>query len=234
MEPSHTRILIVDDDEKMRLLLHDVLSDKGYETLEALDGVEATQVIQSEKPDLVILDIMMPRMNGIEVLRQLRQWSNLPVLVLSARGNLEDKTECLDLGADDYMTKPIEMKELLARVRAVLRRTTGERPLSGQSQFDDGYLRIDFDKREVSIAGREIRLTRLEYVLLQKLVTNADRVMEYDQLLEIVWGAGYQDARDSLHHCVNTLRKKIEPDIDEPRYIINLPKVGYRYYLNNG
>jgi DNA-binding response OmpR family regulator len=147
MEPSHTRILIVDDDDKMRLLLHDVLSDKGYETLEAIDGVEAIQVIQSEKPDLVILDIMMPRMSGFEVLRQLRHWSNLPVLVLSARGNLEDKTECLDLGADDYMTKPIEMKELLARVRAVLRRTAAERPLSGRSQFDDGYLRIDFDKR---------------------------------------------------------------------------------------
>ena len=229
MENRRNRVLIVDDDERIRYLLHSIMSDGGYKPFEAANGAEAIQMMQNEPPNLVILDIIMPGMDGLEVFKALRQWSHIPVIMLSAQSKIEDKTKYLDLGADDYMTKPFAAEEVLSRVRAVLRRTTRDTLLPGSPYFDDGYLRINFAEREVTAAGKEVSLTKLEYALLRELVVNAGRVIDYNQLLETVWGTDYQDARDSLRHCVNTLRKKIEPEAEQPRYIINLPQVGYRY-----
>lgn len=228
MDKDHVSILIVDDDKRMRDLIHTTLSADGYFVQEASGGFEAVRLIRAQLPDLVILDINIMDMDGITVLKNIRSFADVPVIMVTGRNNTEDKMELLNLGADDYVSKPFVAGELLARIRAVLRRTTGKLPVES-SFFDDGYLRVQFDTREVFTSGRQLILTKLEFRLLCELISNI-RVHEYGKLEETFWGKEHIGARDALQHVITSLRKKVEPDPQQPRYIINLPGVGYRYH----
>jgi two-component system KDP operon response regulator KdpE len=227
---QRARILVVDDDEAIIKFLRANLEAEGCETFIARDGTEALQSIERELPDLVILDIMLPKIDGFEVLRRVREWSQIPIVALSARGERSDKIKCLNLGADDYITKPFGVDELIARFRAVLRRTKEEvTPLPAQSHFASGDLTIDFAARRVTVAGNEVRLTQIEYKLLQELTMNSDTVLTYEYLLKKIWGAEYGTEREYLHVYIGSLRAKIETDRKYPDYIINIPGVGYRF-----
>jgi two-component system KDP operon response regulator KdpE len=224
-----TCILVVDDEPGIVRFVRANLEDKGYRVLTAMDGSEALRKIEMELPDLVILDIMMPKMDGFEVCRRLREWSQIPTIMLSARGDETDKVKCLDLGADDYLTKPFGTRELLARVRAVLRRTEATKTVSTQPLFTSGDLRISFAQRQVTVAGKEVKLTPTEYSLLQEFVLNAGKTLTHSYLLDRVWGPEYRDEREYLHVFVHRLRTKLEPDATNPKYIMTVPGVGYRF-----
>ena len=188
-----TRILVVDDELSLIKFLRANLEAKGYEVLAAVDGAEALQTFEMELPDLVILDIMMPKVDGFEVCRRLREWSQIPIIMLSARGDEQDKVKCLDLGADDYITKPFGASELIARVSAVLRRTEKAGIIPTQPSFTSGDLQVNFVKRQVTIAGKEVKLTPTEYSLLQEFVLNAGKVLTHTHLLNNVWGSEYRE-----------------------------------------
>ncbi|MFH1651614.1 MAG: response regulator transcription factor, partial [Chloroflexota bacterium] len=177
----------------------------------------------------VILDIMMPRMDGFEVCRRLREWTEIPIIMLSAKGDENAKVKCLNLGADDYVTKPFGSDELLARVRAVLRRTTATAVSSARPTFSSGNLQISFAERKVTISGKEIRLTPTEFNLLQELVLHAGKVNTHTHLLQKVWGPEYLEEKEYLHEFVRRLRNKLEPDKDNPSYLISVPGVGYQF-----
>ena len=223
------RILIVDDDLAIIKFVRANLKAEDFETLTAMDGVEALETMERELPDLVILDLMMPRVDGFEVLRRLREWSQIPIIVLSARGDATNKVDCLKIGADDYVSKPFGVEELIARVRAVLRRAQAIGALPIQPSFATGDLRINFAKRQVTVAGNEVKLTPTEYALLQELVLNADKVLTHTHLLNKVWGLEYRDEKEYLHVFVPRLRAKLEPDLANPRYIVTMPGVGYQF-----
>jgi two-component system KDP operon response regulator KdpE len=227
-----TRILIVDDDLAIRKFVRANLEARDYETLMAADGAEALQVMEKELPDLVLLDIMMPQMDGFEVCRRLRQWSQVPIIMLSARGDESDKVECLDLGADDYITKPFGIEELLARVRAVLRRTEKVRATPAQPSFTCGNLVINFAERQVSVNDREVRLTPTEYNLLQELALNANKVLTHSILLHKIWGPEYGLEKEYLRVFIGRLRKELESDPENPQYILTIPGVGYQFKTN--
>jgi len=224
-----TRILIVDDELSIIKFLRANLKAENYETLTAMDGAEALQITEMELPDLVILDIMMPKMDGFEVCRRLREWSQIPIIMLSARGDESDKVKCLDLGADDYITKPFGASELIARVKAVLRRTEAAGTIPTQPSFTTGDLEINFAKRQVTVAGEEVKLTATEFSLLQELVLNAGKVLTHTHLLNKVWGLEYREERQYLHVFIRRLRTKLEPDPTNPKYIITVPGVGYQF-----
>jgi len=224
-----TRILVVDDELSIIKFLRANLETKGYEVLAAMDGAEALQTFEMDLPDLVILDIMMPKTDGLEVCRRLREWSQVPIIMLSARGNESDKVKCLDLGADDYITKPFGASELIARVRAVLRRTEAAATIPTQSSFTGGDLQISFAQRRVTIAGKEVKLTPTEYSLLQELVLNAGKVLTHTHLLNKVWGAEYREEREYLHVFVRRLRAKLEPNPTNPKYITTVSGIGYQF-----
>jgi len=226
---SKKRILIVDDELSIIKLLRANLEAKGYEVLAAMDGAEALQTFEMELPDLVILDIMMPKMDGFEVCRRLREWSQIPIIMLSARGDVSDKVKCLDIGADDYITKPFGAGELIARVRAVLRRTEVATTIPTQPSFGCGDIKISFAQRKVTVADKEVKLTPTEYSLLQELVLNAGKVLTHTYLLNKVWGPEYGEEREYLHVFVGRLRAKLEPDPTNPRYIMAVPGVGYQF-----
>ena len=223
------RILIVDDDLAIIKFLRANLKASDYETFTAMDGGEALDVIEKELPDLVILDIMMPNVDGFEVCRQLREWSQLPVIMLSARGDVTDKVKCLDLGADDYITKPFGVGELIARVRSVLRRTKAATAILTQPSFTSGDLKINFARRQVTIAGKEVKLTPTEYRLLEEFVVNAGKVLTHAHLLNRVWGPEYKEEKEYLRVFIARLRTKLETDPKNPRYIISVPGVGYQF-----
>jgi len=225
---SKTRILVVDDELSIIKFLRANLESKGYEVLAAMDGAEALQTFEMELPDLVILDIMMPKTDGFEVCRQLREWSQVPIIMLSARGDESDKVKCLDLGADDYITKPFGASELIARVRAALRRTEAA-TIPSQPSFASGDLQISFAQRRVTIAGKEVKLTPTEYSLLQEFVLNAGKVLTHTHLLNKVWGSEYREDTQYLHVFVRRLRAKLEADPTNPRYITTVPGVGYEF-----
>jgi len=224
-----TRILIVDDELSIIKFLRANLEANGYKVLAAMDGAEALHTFEMELPDLVILDIMMPKMDGFEVCRQLREWSQVPIIMLSAKGDESDKVKCLDLGADDYITKPFGKDELIARVKAVLRRTETAAPTPTTPSFTCGDLQVNFVRREVTVANNEVRLTPTEYTLLQEFVLNAGKVLTHTYLLNRVWGPEYRDEREYLHVFVRRLRAKLEPDPANPRYILTVPGVGYQF-----
>jgi len=226
---SKTRILVVDDELSIVKFLRANLELRGYEVLTAMDGAEALKTIEMELPDLVILDIMMPEMNGFEVCSRLREWSQTPIIMLSARGDVSDKVKCLDLGADDYITKPFGASELIARVRAVLRRTETTTTVSSQPFFSSGDLAVSFAQRKVTIADKEVKLTPTEYRLLQEFVLNAGKVLTHTHLLNKVWGLEYRNEREYLHVFVRRLRSKLEPDMADPRYIVTVSGVGYQF-----
>ena len=224
-----TRILVVDDELSIIKFLRANLEARDYEVLAAMDGAEALQAIEMELPDLVILDIMMPKMDGFEVCRRLREWSQIPVIMLSARGDESDKVKCLDLGADDYITKPFGKDELIARVRALLRRTEAVASIPTQPSFTSGDLQINFVKRQVTVASKEVKLTPTEYSLLQEFVLNAGKVLTHTHLLNKVWGPEYREDTQYLHVFVRRLRAKLEPDPTNPKYIATVPGVGYQF-----
>ena len=226
---SKTRILIVDDELSIIKFLRANLQAKGYEVLTAMDGAEALQTFEMELPDLVILDIMMPKTDGFEVCRQLREWSQTPIIMLSARGDENDKVKCLDLGADDYITKPFGASELIARVRAVLRRIEATATTPSQPSFTSGDLQINFAQRRVTITDKEVKLTPTEYSLLQEFVLNAGKVLTHTHLLNKVWGPEYSEDTQYLHVFIRRLRAKLETDPTNPRHIITVPSVGYQF-----
>ncbi len=223
------RILVVDDEERMVRFIRLNLEHDGFEVLEAFNGRQALDKFRDGLPDLVLLDVMMPDIDGFEVLRMLREISDVPVIMLTARGDEEDRVRGLDLGADDYVTKPFSPRELVSRVRAVLRRFEAARPHAhGLIEVDD-RLKIDFDRREVWVEGKLVKLRPTEFRLLYHLVQNAGWVMTYDQLLTKVWGYEYRDEPHYVRLYVNYLRKKLEKDPSNPKYILTEHGVGYRF-----
>lgn len=223
------RILIVDDELAIIKFLRANLEANDFEVIAARDGAEALQTIERELLDLVILDIMLPKVDGFEVCRRLREWSQIPIIMLSARANEEDKVKCLGLGADDYITKPFGVSELIARIRAVFRRTEAAGTIPTKPSFTSGDLNINFVERRVTVAGNEVRLTPTEYSLLQELVLNEGKVLTYTHLLHKVWGPEYGSESQYLHVFIGRLRAKLEADAAKPRYISTVPGVGYRF-----
>ncbi len=222
-------ILIVDDNEMIIKFVRANLEAEGWQTVMAMDGDEALQLIQKQLPDLMILDIMMPNVDGFEVLRRLPEGSQIPVIMLSVKEGIADKVKCLNLGADDYITKPFGVDELIARVKAMLRRSKTVGSVPRESSFTSGNLQINFATRRVTVAGSEVRLTPTEYRLLQELVLNAGKVLPHNYLLGRVWGPEYRQEREYLHVFVSHLRAKLEPDPAKPRYILSVPGVGYQF-----
>ena len=221
-------ILVVDDDPRMQRLLRANLERAGYRVDVAGDGAAALDRIDLAPPDLLVLDVMMPVMDGLTCLARLREFSDLPVILLTAKGEERDKVQGLDLGADDYLTKPFGPAELLARVRAALRRAAGP-AAAAPTTLIAGDLTINLARRRVLRQGQEIRLTPTEYKLLYELAANRGRVLLHGDLLSRVWGPEYRDQVDYLWTYVRYLRHKIEPDPAHPRYILSEPGVGYLF-----
>ena len=225
MSQDGVRVLVVDDEAAIRRYLHASLSAHGYVVFEADSGQAALSSFTTVRPDLVILDLGLPDLDGVEVTRLLRQWTPIPIVILSVRGQEADKIAALDAGADDYLTKPFGTGELLARMRVALRR-------SSQSKVEPVFcvddLTVDLARRMVTMAGREVQLTPTEYDLLRVLVTHAGKVLIHRQLLREVWGVGYELETHMLRVNISNLRRKIEPDPTRPRYILTEPGVGYR------
>ncbi len=221
------RILIVDDEERIRTFLKSKLSASGYEVLMARDGMEAMEKIRSEDPNLVLLDVLMPRLDGIETLKEIRTFSAVPVIILSAKGNDTDKIKGLNLGADDYISKPFNPSELLARIEAVKRRAQAFPQPKVATRLKFGDVVIDFERRMVFVGGEEKKLTRIEWLLLAELARNAGRLMLHSDLLSRVWGPEYRDDVQILRTWMSRLRSKLEKDPDAPSLIRTVPKTGY-------
>ena len=223
------RILVVDDEKRMVGFIRLNLEQDGFEVIEAFNGTDALNRLRDSLPDLILLDVMMPDIDGFEVLRTIREISQVPVIMLTAKGEEDDKVKGLELGADDYVTKPFSPRELVSRVKAVLRRgATFEEDEEGVIDVDD-RLKIDFGRREVWVDGKLIKLRPTEYRLLYHLVRNAGWVLTHDQILTKVWGYEYRDEPHYVRLYINYLRKKIEKDPSDPKYILTERGVGYRF-----
>jgi len=218
-------ILIVDDDPAIRDSISKELRAAGYTTLAAADGAEGLAAFQAQVPDVVLTDLAMPRSDGFELIAAIRATSRVPIIVLSVRGADADKVRALDLGADDFVTKPFSVAELQARIRSQLRRTTA--PASTVLSFPE--LSIDLDRRRVTQGGRDIRLTPTEFALLELLAANAGKPMFIEQIIARVWRSAPSTTADTVRVHMSSLRKKIEPNPSEPRYIVTEPWVGYRF-----
>jgi two-component system KDP operon response regulator KdpE len=219
------RVLVVDDERAIRRYLHAALNAQGYTVYEASQGQEALNAVVTDRPDLIILDLGLPDIDGVEVTRRLREWTHIPILILSVREQESDKIAALDAGADDYLTKPFSSGELMARMRVALRRSM---QTTSEAVFETGDLKVDLAHRKVLIAGQEILLTPTEYDLLRVLVQNAGKVLTHRQLLRQVWGSAYEAEAHLLRVNMSNLRRKIEPDPTRPHYILTEPGVGYR------
>ncbi len=224
-ESAATRILVVDDEKSIQKLLGTVLANEGFDVRIAGDGAAAQTDVVLFRPDLVILDLGLPDMDGVELLGGLREWSQVPVIVLSVREREDDKVRALDAGADDYLTKPFGIAELLARMRVALRRGMAQAP---EPLFKSGSLNVDLAGRIVTFEGDEIQLTPTEYDLLRLLVTHAGKVVTHNQILSQIWGEGQMEQTQLLRVNISNLRHKIEPEPSRPRYIITEPGVGYK------
>ena len=221
---TNQRILVVDDEAPIRRYLRAALSAQGFNVYESASGEEALQAVLSHRPDIIILDLGLPDIDGIEVTRRLREWSQTPIIILSVREAEQDKIAALDAGADDYLTKPFGTGELLARMRVALRKQVS---VANEPIFQSNDLTVDFARRLVMVENKEVQLTPTEYDLLKILVTHAGRVITHRQLLKQVWGEGYDDMH-ILRVNISNLRGKIEPDPSRPTYIHTEPGVGYR------
>ncbi|MEP7357795.1 MAG: response regulator [Anaerolineales bacterium] len=230
MTETGLRVLVVDDEPAIRRFLRTTLAAHGYTVFEAATGQAALAEVVTSRPDLVILDLGLPDMDGHSVTRQLREWTKLPIIILSVRGQEADKISALDAGADDYLTKPFSTGELLARMRVAFRR---EQRLPDEPIFKVGDLTIDFARRVVSRADTKIQLTPTEYDLLRALVRQAGRVLTHRQLLREVWGDAYELDTHTLRVNISNLRRKIEPDPNRPQYLLTEPGVGYRLQLGD-
>lgn len=223
------RILVVDDEERMVRFIRLNLEHDGFQVIEAFKGSQAIDKIRSSLPDLVLLDVMLPDIDGFEVLRIIRETSAVPVIMLTAKGEEEDRVRGLEMGADDYITKPFSPRELVSRVRAVLRRTeTLGVSTHGLIEVDD-RLKIDFDRHEVWVEGKLVKLRPTEYRLLYHLVKNAGWVLTHDQILTKVWGYEYRDEPHYVRLYINYLRQKLEKDPARPQYILTERGLGYRF-----
>jgi two-component system, OmpR family, KDP operon response regulator KdpE len=222
---SGERVLIIDDEEPVRHFLRVALSGQLYEISEASSGKEGLIAARDEKPDVIILDLGLPDIDGVEVTRLVREWTQTPIIILSVRGSENDKIMALDAGGDDYLTKPFSIRELLARLRVALRRA--ERPAS-ETIFTIGDLIVDVDKRAVTLGGKEVQLTPHEYGILKTLVMHSGKVITHRQLFNEVWGYGIDQEFHLLRVNVSNLRRKIEPDPSHPKYITTESGVGYR------
>jgi two-component system KDP operon response regulator KdpE len=221
-------ILVVDDEPQIRRVIRATLSAQGYAIVEARDGQEALLKVRSERPDLVLLDMNMPVMDGLEACREMRAGSDMPIIMLTVRNAEKDKVRALDAGADDYVVKPFGIQELLARIRAALRRSSNDEP---ESVIASKELNFDFAKRAISVRGKPVHLTPKEFDLLRHLVANRDRPISHRRLLQAVWGPDYGEETESLRVVINQLRKKIESDPAKPKYILTEPWVGYRFVV---
>jgi two-component system, OmpR family, KDP operon response regulator KdpE len=226
---SAGRILIVDDDPQIRRVLKVTLTGQGFEIDDAKNGEEALEKLREARTDLVLLDVNMPGMSGIEVCRTIRSGSEVAIIMLTVRDDEAATVEALDAGADDYVTKPFKPSELSARIRAALRRAPGGQGPSGRLTL--GPTHVDFDTREVTSGGRQVRLTPKEFEVLRYLVSHANKVVSHRQVLQAVWGPDYGDQVDYLRVVVNQIRKKIEPKPSSPVYLLTEPWVGYRLHL---
>jgi DNA-binding response OmpR family regulator len=224
---KQTIILVVDDDSSIRKFVRANLEARDYLVLLAADGDEAIKAVEKDLPDLVILDIMMPKIDGFEVCRQIREWSKVPIIMLSAREGEADKVRCLDCGADDYLTKPFSLKELLSRINAVLRRTRDSLKNSATASYQFGELEVDFGRHTVTLNGRLVALTAVEDKLLHYLTLNAGRIVTSNQLLEEVWGEEYFGDFRVLQVNICRLRNKLGDNAKNPKYIMTKPGIGY-------
>jgi len=228
------RVLVVDDDLSLLELVEYNLKVSGYQTITATDGQAGIRAFFSDRPDIVILDVAMPKLDGYQVCQRIREMSNTPVILLTAKGREEDIIKGLDLGADDYLVKPFRVGELLARVRATLRRTQTELEQGDSAvSYKDDYLSIDLNSHRIEVDGQLTKLTPTEYKLLATLVKNKGRLLEFRQLLEAVWGFEYIDDVDYLRVYIWHLRRKIEPDPKSPIYLANELNTGYRFEPQN-
>jgi DNA-binding response OmpR family regulator len=221
------RVLVADDDPLVQRLVRTHLDRAGFRALLAADGEEAVDVTATEQPDLVVLDLMLPKLDGFEVCRRIREFSLVPVIMLTARGEQVDKLRGFEAGADDYLTKPFAPPELLARVRAVLRRTEQSAAPSAKALIRCGDVSIDLVRRRVTVRDEVVKLTPTEFQLLQQLALNAGKVLSHAELLTKVWGAEYRDDREYLWAYVRHLRRKLEADPDRPKLILSEPGYGY-------
>jgi len=223
---SGATVLVVDDEPQIRRTMRTTLATHGYTVIEALSGEEALDKIREEQVDLVLLDVNLPGMSGVETARELRRTGDVPIIMLTVRNSEHDKVMALDAGADDYVVKPFGVEELMARIRAALRRAA---PEETTPPYLSDELSIDFEKRHVTLAGNPVRLTPKEFELLRQLVANQGKAQGHRRLLQAVWGPDYGDETEYLRVFINQLRKKIEPDPRNPRYIHTEPWVGYRF-----
>jgi two-component system, OmpR family, KDP operon response regulator KdpE len=221
------RILVVDDERPIRRLLHTSLTAEGYEPIEAETAAEGLAMAARDKPDAVLLDLGLPDQDGLDVLRQLREWSKVPVVVVTVRADEAEKVAALDAGADDYVTKPFGMRELMARLRTALRH--GTQAEVGAPVFVSGQLSVDLAKRRVSVDGQEVKLSPKEYDLLRLFVRHAGRVLTHQMILKEVWGPAHAEDTQYLRVYVGQLRHKLHDDTSEPTLIRTEPGVGYRF-----
>ncbi|HWU77244.1 MAG TPA: response regulator transcription factor [Rhodanobacter sp.] len=229
MTTSAPRVLVIDDEMQIRRFLDIGLRAEGYQVLQAANAAEGLALAATQSPDLVILDLGLPDREGHEVLAELRQWSAVPVLMLSVRSAESEKVRALDNGANDYVTKPFGMQELMARLRALLRQHPSAGPADVPPLYDDGRLRVDLVRREVSLGGSDIALTRKEYAVLALLLRHAGRVVSQQQLLREVWGATHVQDTHYLRIVLGRLRQKLGDDPGAPRWLKTEPGVGYRF-----
>lgn len=223
---SAANILVVDDEPQIRRVMRATLSSQGYVITEAKTGEEALEMMRKERPDLILLDVNMPGMGGLEACREIRRASDAPIIMLTIRNAERDKVAALDAGADDYVVKPFGIEELLARIRAALRRFS---PADAIPPFVSKDLTIDFESRLVNVRGRAVHLTPKEYDVLKYLVGNQGKPLTHRRLLQAVWGPDYGNETENLRVVINQLRKKIEADPARPKYILTEPWVGYRF-----
>ncbi|MBO6054143.1 MAG: response regulator transcription factor [Oscillospiraceae bacterium] len=223
-------VLVIEDDTPVRNLIMTTLKTHDYRLLSAANGAEAIMMASSHNPDVVFLDLGLPDMDGIDVIRQIRSWSNMPIIVISARSDDEDKIEALDTGADDYLTKPFSVEELLARLRVTLRRLSlmNSEGSADLSVYTNGKLRIDYSAGVASLDGEELKLTSMEYKLLCLLARNTGKVLTHTYITQNIWGRNWENNVASLRVFMTTLRKKIEPGPESPKYIQTHVGIGYR------
>jgi two-component system KDP operon response regulator KdpE len=231
MTEFNQRILVVDDEAPIRRYLRAALSGHGFVIYEAANGQEALNAVISDRPDIIILDLGLPDIDGIEVTRRLREWSQIPIIILSVREAEQDKIAALDAGADDYLTKPFGTGELMARMRVALRRLASN---PDEPTLQVGELQMDLSRRVVTVRGDEISLTPTEYDILRLLMQNAGKVITHHHLLRQVWGTAYESEMHILRVNISNLRRKIEPDPARPTYIHTEPGVGYRLRTDQG
>jgi two-component system, OmpR family, KDP operon response regulator KdpE len=228
-----TSILIVEDDHSINNNIQTACELEGWETHAVFNEAEAIKFLNKKVPNIIILDMMLPNINGIEIYRQVTYHSLAPTIIVNANKDEQIKIQCLEMGSDDYITKPFRMRELIARIKAILRRCQKEESVSTPTIFSNEDFYFNFVTRHFKVRGKEIKLSRLEHRLLEELIKNAGKTLTFDYLLHKVWGSEYGSEREYLYVYLGRLRMKIEPDPKHPKYLINDPGVGYTFRFNN-